>query len=319
MALGISLSCITNLITGDSTVVTWFNSNKGVVIIVGIVLTIASLILSFVSESETSAEKVHEKKKTIKFFTQLILNFFMMMISGLILSFVFYWLSFKITNNSQLSYYITILLIGAIVGSEFKYVGGKLLYGMIVGAFLALAFSYYFPDSLKFAFLPDLLNQKSIISSGIFCGIIGLYTGIYKEEILSDNKNQDESDKINASKESIKFQNLVQFFRLHNYELLSSNYADDILRIQIESFKGNRDMIAAYKKKRNKGTLKDEMSFFPLMKNLIYSQFRNEFESVFRLKFPLHLYDNNLKLVDRFFSIGALEEFIKNNKIENRW
>jgi hypothetical protein len=190
---------------------------------------------------------------------------------------------------------------------------------MIVGAFLALAFSYYFPASLKFDFLPDLLNQKSIISSGIYCGIIGLYTGIYKEEILTDNKSINETDKIKASKESIKFKQLVQFFKLHNYELLSSNYSDDLLRIQIEAFKGNRDLIAAFREKRDKSSDDEEMSFLSLMKNLIGSQFKMEFESVFRLKTPFHLYDNNFKLVDRFFSMEALEEFIVTKRIENRW
>jgi len=317
MFLGISLSCITNLITGDNRIVSWFESNKYVVIIIGVTLTIFSLIVSYLYETDSETD-ITKKRNTVKSFTNMILNSVNLFIMGIILTAIFIWLNNKYASHIVYHEYFPLLLIGSLVGTEFKNVGGKMGEGAIAGALLAVAFSYYFPENVGLDFLPKWLNNNTIVSSGVFCGIIGLYTGIYKDDVVQKEKEDAKTKELRKQKDMDDYASFKEFFNLHHYQLLANIFTDDLKRAKLKVAGANKEMIEAFKEIESKKK-QEEKSSFTFIKEVLYSVLKENINGVIKVKPPFYLYDQNFKLVKKFQSLEEIRDFIKNGEINKRW
>jgi hypothetical protein len=307
MALGISLSCITNLLTGDNSVLAWFDSNKAVVVVSGLILTLASLIVAYFSESEAENNGKATKLK-LSFFTNLITNFFASLVTGaLVTLIVIYGLGY-FELDEKLIVSIAILLVGASVGSEFRFVGGYLGTGIIAGAFLSFAFTYYFPESISIPFLPDWANQYPVIPNAFFSAIIGMYTGIYKKSYTDETKLKQQIKDKNELGNSQRFYTLREKLEQQEYYLFANNMVDDMKRQRM-------DILASFQKIDSevseellaKENDKSDMNAFKVIMKLMSEMYRKSTKT-HKFKSPYYIYDS--KGNNKFFS-DEMDEVLK--------
>lgn len=311
MALGISLSCITNLLTGDNAVVDWFNSNKGTVVIAGIILTIGSLIIAYLSESEGTAEQKESKQK-ISFFTNLVTSFLTNFIGGAIITVMIIYGLQHFNIDQALIPTIAILLIGIAFGSDFRFVGGNIGTGMIAGAILSYAFSFYFPESFSLEVLPSWLNKNPILPNAIFAAILGMYTGIYSKPARDEERKKDKEDKINETINTQQFYMIRAQLENSGHRLYSSNTIDNMVRQQVDIKTNMRKMASDFdidlEEEKNKNL--PELTPWDMIKKSVSAGIRT-FDKDTKFKSPYYIYNQKGECI--FVSV-KLNEIIDHSK-----
>jgi hypothetical protein len=228
---GVGLSLIVNLVTGD--LEGFYQQNKTLIQILGGVLVALGLLISVLKESESIS---HQSKRpgvgTLSIFGTTIMSTLLSVFYGLIIGIAAYWGLFFIAKESTQQPEIANFLngggylrvvpaiTGALIGLRFKYVYGDEFTGVILGAFLGYAASFYFPESFSLPFLPAVVSHPSIVVSTLLAGLIGVFTGIFEEGYKLKIKEAD----ISKEQKIEQWEDAVAILRNNGYEI----YANDV-------------------------------------------------------------------------------------------
>lgn len=190
---GTGLGLIINLVTGDMGDL--YQENKTSIQVAGAILFGLGLIISIFKESESNSQQGNKPGvSALSIIGTSIVSTALCTIYGLIAGIVVYWGLFFIAKESTQQPEIANFLnsggflrvvpavAGAIIGYfRFKYVYGNETTGVILGAFLGYAASFYVPEEFSLPFLPSLLSHPSIVISTILGGSIGAFSGVFEE------------------------------------------------------------------------------------------------------------------------------------------
>lgn len=229
---GTGLGLIINLVTGDMGEV--YQQNKTSIQIAGGILFGLGLIISIFKESESiSLQSNKPVVSTLSIIGTSIVSTILYTIYGLIAGIAVYWGLFLIAKESvqqpeianflNSGGYLRVVpaVVGAIIGFfRFKYVYGNETTGVILGAFLGYAVSFYVPEEFALPFLPSLLSHPSIVISTILAGSIGAFSGVFEEGYKMNIRDAEIAMELKIE----QFEDAAAILRNKGFEI----YANDI-------------------------------------------------------------------------------------------
>lgn len=297
---GLGLSLITNLFTGDTEVMTFYESNKKMVLMTGLGLTLLSIILSFVSQSKEAESKSGKKIPASKFLFSIFSSTLLWIFYGLAISFCLFHLYKLVDIPEKYFTSTTSTIIGVIVGSRFRFIHGTDTSGMLLGGVIGFASSYYFLEGIEIDFLPLWLSHTSIIASGIISGTVALFTGIFEID-YKIKANIAESKRIQEIEPQIEaFEIAVAKMKHLGLEVKTASFAEYMTR------KLNSNL----PEDKIEEIIKDTSSSVWL--NLLQMQMAGKTHLPLP---PYRIFNSEGKELHRFSSVNALVKFSESLKV----
>ena len=268
--IGLVLSLITNLFTGDDDILSFYDQNKNLVLTLGIGLAIIGIIISAILEAPSQNKDSKDRMPFFRYFVAILLAGVEYFLIGLVVGLILFWgLNYILDNyfaTSEFSKYfksngalrVLSVIGGVVAGGRFRYVYGNELTGVILGLSIGYAVSYYFSPDLQIDFLPIWLSNSAIISTAIVCGSIGLFTAVFhpstKPLTAKDREYAQKASELAVKKRKLleekldRYDNAVKHLRSIEYEVYTGSYLDKMYMNLEDSLVPELDMDIVSKK-----------------------------------------------------------------------
>ncbi|MFM9951389.1 MAG: hypothetical protein ACKV1O_25875 [Saprospiraceae bacterium] len=286
---GTGLSLVTNLVTSDEKMISFYQDYKKEVLYVGIGLIILSILLTFSSEASESKSNNVSPISGINYLTRVIIGGISKLVIGVLIGLIIFWSLDYFQVSEYIILVISSILAGAIAGYGFTYLDISEEFSVILGGIIGFAASYYFTeDFIAMDFLPFWLNKKTIVVSGIISMAIGFFTAPSKITYDRKRKQKTEEEKKNIE----KFEIATARLKMNGMNVQATGMSDQLLNYLKLGL--DKEQLEKLEKLRSEDKVKALEGIF----NFIHLPGP-----------PYCVLDNNGKELYRFSSLEAFVEF----------